>query len=82
MVDLVYCSTDLLFLYILLLYYYINLISSIICCVFSGDIYLFLGVSVSLSTASNVNCGDLFKTFVILLAILLPINSAVASAIF
>ena len=82
MVDLVYCSTDLLFLYIILLYYYINLNSSIICRVFSGDIYLFLGVSVSLSTVSNVNCSDLFKTFVILSAILLPINSAVASAVF
>ena len=45
MVELVYCLTNLLFLDIPLLYCYINLKSSIIFCVSSGDIYLSLGIS-------------------------------------
>ena len=36
-----YCLTSLLFFYIPLLYY-VNLNSSIICCLSPGDIYLFL----------------------------------------
>ena len=35
-----------------LLYYYINLRSSIIACLCCGDIYLYLGVSLSCSTFS------------------------------
>ena len=55
--------------------YYLN--SSIICCIFSGDIYLSLGISVS----SKLFCGDFLVTPVILSAILLPIKSPVASAV-
>ena len=56
---------------------------------FYRDIYLSLGISlsnfkfsVSLSTASEFFCGELLETFVILSAILLPIKSQVASAVF
>ena len=56
MVDMVYSLTD-LFFGISLLYYYTNLNSSIVCCLFSGDIYLSFGVSISLSTAF---CGNIF----------------------
>ena len=63
----------------MLWYYYINLNSSRTCCLSSGDIYLPFGISVSLSTVFEVFCGDLF---IILLAILLPIKSPVASATF
>ena len=62
----------------MLSYYYINLVSSIIFCLSSGDIYLSFGISVSLSNVSEAFCGDLF---VILLATLLPIKSPVASAV-
>ena len=48
-VDLVYCLTNLLFLYIPLLYYYINLKSSIIFCLFSGDTYLSLYIYLCIS---------------------------------
>ena len=82
MVGLMYCLTSLLLLDIPLLYYYINLSSSIICCLPSGDIYLFLGISVLLSTASEIFCGNSFEAFIILFAILLPIKSPVASAVF
>ena len=54
----------------------------IIFCLFSGNIYLSLGVSVSLSTVSELFCSEVFKTFVILLAILLPIKSPATSADF
>ena len=49
-VNLVYCPANVLFFYIPLLYYYTNLNSSIICCLFSGDIYLSFGVSISFSS--------------------------------
>ena len=77
MVGLLYFPTDLLFFDIPLLNYFINLNSSIICCLSSGDMYLSLGNSVSLSSASGVFCGDFFKA-----AILLPIKSPVAHAVF
>ena len=64
MADLVYCLTSLLFFDTPLLYYYINLNSSIIWCPSSGDIYLSFGTSVSLSTVSKVFCGDLFVIFI------------------
>ena len=51
MVDLVYCTTDLLFLDIPLLYYYLNLNLSTIGRLSSEDINLSFGVSVSLLTA-------------------------------
>ena len=79
MFDLAYCLTNLLFFSITLLYYNINLRSSIIFCLFSGGIYLSLGISLSCSIffASFVTVFKLFyvevlETFVILSAILLP----------
>ena len=44
--------------------------------------YLSFGFSVSLLTVSELFWGDSFETFVILLAVLLPIKSPVASAVF
>ena len=84
MVDLVHYLTNLLFFDIPLLYYYINLISSVILCLSSGDIYLSLGISLSYSfvIVSELFCGELLETFVVLVAILLPIISPVVSAAF
>ena len=67
-----------------LLYYYINLSSSIISCLFSGDTYLYLGISLSCLyvTVSELFCDNVFEVFVILSAILLPIKSLVASPAF
>ena len=83
MADLVYCLTNLLFFDIPLSYYYSNLNSSIICCRFSGDMYISFGISIS-SVASLFYrfLGSFLEIFVILLAILLPIKSSVASAAF
>ena len=66
------------------LLYYFNLSSSIISCHSSGDTHLSLGVSLSSSfvTVSELFCCEFFKTFVILLVILLSIKSSVASAVF
>ena len=57
-----------------------------ICCLSSGDMYLFLWVviSVSSSVLSLLLCDsfvDFLETLVILSAILLPIKSPVASAV-
>ena len=85
MVYLIHCLTNLLFFDILLLYSYTNLNSSIICCLSSGDRFLFLGVSFSTSTSVLLFCNSLvgfFETLVILSEILLPIKSPVASAVF
>ena len=60
------------------MYHYINLTSTIIFCFFSGDIYLYLFISVSLSTV----CGNVFETFVFSLAILLPLKLPIPSAAF
>ena len=79
MVDLVYYLRSLLFFDIPLLYYYINLNSSIICGLSSGDIYLTFAISVSLSVVSDLFSGDFC---LIVLAILLPIKSPIASAVF
>ena len=53
-------------------------------CLFSGDIYLSLGISLSFSfvTVSKLFCCKFFETFVILSVILLPIKSPVASSVF
>ena len=53
-------------------------------CLSSGDIYLSLGTSLSCSfkTVFELFCRERFETFVILLAILLPIKSPIASAVF
>ena len=83
MVDLTYCLTNLLFFDIPSLYHYTNFNSSIICDLFSGDIYLSLGISISSLASSFCEClEDFFVTLVILSAILLPIKSPVASAVF
>ena len=61
-----------------------NFNSSIICCLSSGDMYLFLCevifTSSSLSLCNSL-AGFFFEILVILSAILLPIKSPVASAI-
>ena len=84
MFDLVYFLTSLLFFDIPLLYYYVNLRPSTIFCLSSGDIYLSLSIygSFTFLTASELFCCEVFKIFVILLAILLPFKSPVASAVF
>ena len=84
MVDLAYCLTNLLFFDIPLLYCYVNLRSSIIFYLSSGDIYLSLGISLSCSfaTVSELFCSKFFETFVILSRTLLPIRPPVASADF
>ena len=76
-----YYLTNLLFFDIPLLYYYINLRSSIIK---SGNIYLSLGIYLlySFATVSELFCCKVFETFEILSTILLQIKSPVASAIF
>ena len=83
MVDLVYCLTNLLFFDIWLLYY-INIRSSIIFCISSGYIYLSLSIYLSFSfvNVSELFCGEIFETFVILSAILVSIISPVVSAVF
>ena len=83
MVYLVYYLTNLLFFDIPLLYYYINLRSSIVFCFSSEDICLSLGISLSslFVTASELFSRKVFENFVILSAILLPIKS-VASGVF
>ena len=64
----------------------INLNSSIICFLSSGDMYLFLRVAISTSSSVSIfgnYFADFFlETLVILSAILLPIKSPVASAVF
>ena len=70
-----------------LIYTYIlgtNLNSSIIWCLSSGDMYLFLRVVLSKSISVSLFCNslaDFFEMLVILSAILLPIKSPVASAV-
>ena len=48
---------SIIFWYSIITLYYVSLRSSIIFCLFAGDIYLSLGTSVSFSTASEVFCG-------------------------
>ena len=68
---MVYCLTSLLFFNIPL-FYDINLRSSIICS--PRDIYISLGISVSLSSVCKLFCGVLLET---LLLIKWPDTSAV-----
>ena len=88
MINLMFrCLANFLFFDIPLLYCYTNLNSSIICCLSSGDIYLFFGTSLGLTLSTSVlllcnSFGDFFEALVILSAILLPIKSPVASADF
>ena len=77
-------SKNLLFFDIPSLYYYVNFRSSIIFYLSSGDIYFSLGISLSCSCVivTELLCGELLETFIILLTILSPIKSPVASAVF
>ena len=81
MLDLVYCLINLLYFDIPLLYSHTHLSSPIIFCL-SGDICLSLGFYLSLYfvTVSELFCGEIFEIYVILSAILLPIESPVISA--
>ena len=61
-------------------FYFFNLRSPIILSLIAGDIYLSLRSSSSF--ASELFCGKVFETLVILSAILFPNKSPVASAVF
>ena len=63
MVDLMHYLLNLLFFGILLLYYYINFNSSIICCLSCGEMYLSFGISLSDSFECNSFKDDSFKDF-------------------
>ena len=57
------------------------------CCLFSGDVYIFFGISVSFSYVFKCNlfeCNSFggFETLAILWVVLLPIKSSVFSAVF
>ena len=75
MVDVMHCLTNLLFFDIPLLYYHINLRSSITFCLSCGDIYLSLDISLSCSfvIVSELFCCKCFEP---------PIKSPVPSAVF
>ena len=63
-----------------MLYYYINLRSSIIFCLCIGDIYLSLSIFSS-SFISELFFGEVFDTLVTLSAISFPIISTFDSAV-
>ena len=79
-----HCLTNLLFFDIPLLYYDTNLNSLLLCCLFSGGIYLSFGTSVSLlaSLFSEYNSFRDFKKLAVLWAILFPIKSPETSTVF
>ena len=81
MVNLVYYWTNLLFYDIPLLYFSVDLRSSIIFCLSTGDIYLSLGIYLSCPfvIVSELFSSELLDTFVIMSVISLPIKSPVAS---
>ena len=74
MVDLLY------HLVILVLYYYINLRSSVTFFLSFGDIYLSLSIFSPFIT--ELFYGEIFETLVVLSAILFPVNLPVVSAVF
>ena len=74
-----HCLPNFLFFDILFLYCYSNFNWSIICFLFSGDMYLYFGASIS-SFCNSL--GEVFETLVNLSAIVLPIKSRVASDVF
>ena len=87
MVDLVCYLINLLCF--LVFHCYFNLRSSIISCLFSGDMYIYFGISllnpifsVSLSTVSELLYDEVIVSFVIALAFLLLIKLPVAFAVF
>ena len=61
----------------------INLKEAIIFRLFSGDMHLVLGISLSCSfvTVSELFCCEFFETSVILLAIVLPVKSPILSVV-
>ena len=69
------CQTFSIFIW--LLYDYVNLKSSIICCLFFVDTYLSFDISVSLSTVSEESCGNVFVILLILLTIKSPVACVV-----
>ena len=73
--------TNLLFFGIPLLYYYINLNSSIIFCLYCGDIYLSFGISL-LTAFEWGSLAGFFQILVILSAIKLTTKSPLGSAVF
>ena len=73
--------TNLLVFSIPLLYCYINLNSSIVFCLSSGDTYLSFGISL-LTTFECCSLVGFFEILVILSAIKLPTRSPLASAVF
>ena len=74
MVDLLY------HLVILVLYYYINLRSSVTFFLSFGDIYLSLSIFSPFIT--ELFYGEIFETLAVLSAILFPVNLPVVSAVF
>ena len=89
MVGLVYYLTNWLFIGVLSLTNTSILNHRQFLCLFSGEVYLSLGISLSFLifsiafiTVSELFCSQVLEAFVILLAILLPVISPVASAIF
>ena len=84
MVDWMHCLKNLLLFDIPLLYCYINLRSSITFYLSSGDTCLSLDISLlsSFVLVSEYFCSEVFETFVILSAILFPIKSLTATAVF
>ena len=81
MVDLMCRLSNLLFFGIPLLYY-VSFNSSIIFCLSLGEIYLPFGVSLLTSFDCISSFCNFFDALVILSAILLPIKSPVAFAVF
>ena len=81
MIDLVYCPKDLLIFDIPLLYYYVYHISSIICCLFL-EVYIFISYFCFTFNFLWTILWWRFWDFCNLSAILLPIKSPVASAVF
>ena len=82
MVDLLYHLISLLF-FIIIYYYYINLRSLIISYFCSGDVCFSLCIFLLCSIfSSNLFCGEVFETLVLLPAILFPIITPVASVVY
>ena len=78
-----------IFWYSILFIFYINLNSSIICCLFSGNLYFCFDYSLSnfmfpasLLAVFELLCGEVFEAFVIPSAILSPIKSPFVSVVF
>ena len=82
MADLMRHLSNLLFFGIPLLYYYINVNYSVICCHSFDEIYLSFGISLLTSFDCIFSLRDFFDALIIVSAILLPTKSPVVSAVF